>query len=57
MTRKEARAVLGNQPKWALRNMAKALAIGAHWLNTEDDWKRAEALRALGYRNAPKRED
>ena len=55
MTRKEARALLGNQPQFALRAMARALAI-APWLNTEDDWKRAEALRALGYRNAPSAE-
>jgi hypothetical protein len=54
MTRKEARAILGNQPKWALRNMALALSFMTY-RNTEEDWRRCEALRALGYRQAPKR--
>lgn len=54
MTKEEARRILGNQPSWALRNMARALAIST-WHNTEEDWKRCEALRALGYHEAPKR--
>lgn len=49
MTRKEARALLGNQPKWALKGMARALCMHS-WLNTLGDWKRLEALRALGYK-------
>ena len=56
MTHKEAQAVLGNQPKWALRNMARALSL-MPWMNTDEDWKRAQALRVLGYRNAPKMEN
>lgn len=55
MTREEARAILGNQPTWALRAMSRALSIH-WWSNTEDDWQRAAALRRLGYRKAPKRE-
>ena len=49
MTRKEARKIVGNQPKWALRNMARALQMMT-WQNTADDWRRLEALRALGYK-------
>lgn len=49
MTRAQARALLGNQPKWALRNMARALQLST-WNNDEGDWKRLEALRALGYK-------
>ena len=59
MTRKEARAILGNEPEWALRGMARALGmltyLGADADWTEDDWRLAEALRALGYCNAPRR--
>lgn len=54
MTKTQARTILGNQPKWALRNMARALGM-LTYLNTEADWERAAALRVLGYRNAPKR--
>lgn len=49
MTRKEARSILGNQPKWALRNMARALQTLTR-LNNRGDWRRLEALRALGHR-------
>lgn len=49
MTREQARALLGNQPKWALRNCAKALQMMTS-LNTFEDWRRLEALRALGYK-------
>lgn len=49
MTRQEARALIGNQPKWALRNMARALQMLTR-LNDQDDWNRLEALRALGYK-------
>jgi len=49
MTRAEARAIIGNQPKWALRNMARALQMLPR-LNTCDDWQRLRALRALGYK-------
>ncbi len=49
MTRAEARKILGNQPKWALRNMCTALQM-LTLLNTEEEWDRLRALRALGYR-------
>lgn len=49
MTRKEAKKLLGNQAPWALRNMAKALQM-MPWENTAEEWKRLEALRALGYK-------
>ncbi len=49
MTRLEAREILGNQPKWALRNMARALSMLTR-LNTKEDWNRLAALRVLGYR-------
>ncbi len=49
MTRVQARKVLGNQPKWALRGMAQALQVHA-WRNTDIEWNRLRALRALGYK-------
>lgn len=49
MNRNEARALLGNQPRWALSNMARALQMLTR-LNTSDDWRQLEALRALGYK-------
>ncbi len=49
MTRKEAHAVLGRQPKWALSNMCRALQLAPHW-NTPEDWLRLEALKSLGFR-------
>ena len=42
MTLIEARRIIGNQPKWAIRGMRAALEI-ATWHNTESDWKRLEA--------------
>ncbi len=49
MTRKQARSIVGNQPRWALQNMARALQMQT-WHNTESEWRRLAALRALGYR-------
>lgn len=49
MTRLEARKILGNQPAWALRNMARALQM-MPWENSVQDWRRLAALRALGYK-------
>lgn len=46
MTRKEARAIIGNQPKWAVRNMRRALEMMTY-RNTPDDWKRLEACYTL----------
>ena len=50
MTDQEADTIVGHQPTWALRNMAKALRM-AVWLNTADDEKRLQAaLIVLGAR-------
>ena len=49
MKREEARRVVGNQPHYALRNMALALQI-APWRNDSNDWHRLRALKSLGYR-------
>ncbi len=49
MNRLEAVKIIGNQPKWACRNMARALQM-MPWRNTETDWSRLRALRALGYK-------
>ena len=55
MTRKRARDILGNQPRWALSNMSKALQILPH-VNTPDDWLRLWALQVLGYKVPVNRE-
>lgn len=49
MTRKEARRILGNQPRWALHHMARALQM-LTWNNGPEEWNRLRALRALGYK-------
>jgi hypothetical protein len=49
MTREEANATLGNQPTWALRNMAVALQL-LPWTNTYEDWRRLAALKARGFK-------
>ena len=49
MTKTEARKIIGNPPRWALRNMCKALQI-CYSLNTPEEWDRLRALKALGYR-------
>ncbi len=49
MTKAEARKILGNQPKWALRNCCKALQM-CSLMNTPEEWDRLRALKALGYR-------
>ena len=50
MTRKEALRIIGpHHPKWALRNMAKALQMMT-WRNNEGDWLRLAALKSLGYK-------
>ena len=50
MTYQEADAIVGRQPTFALRNMAKALRM-CPWLNTANDEKRLQAaLIVLGAR-------
>lgn len=51
MNRKEARALLGNRAKWELTGMARALQVHA-WRNSDLEWERLRALRALGYKIA-----
>ena len=46
MTRDEALKIIGNQPLWAVRNMAKALSM-LPWLNTEADKLRLKAARVF----------
>ena len=48
MTRNEAKKIVGNQPKWALRNMARALTM-LSWQNTPEETQRLAALHALGF--------
>ena len=49
MTRKQAKQIIGNQPRWALKNMARALQM-LTYQNTPEEWRRLRALKALGYR-------
>jgi hypothetical protein len=46
MTTEEARAIVGNQPTYALRNMIRALDMFA-WINTDADRERQEAARVV----------
>ena len=46
MAREEAKKITGNQPIWALKNMAKALSM-CPWLNTAEENRRLEAARVL----------
>ncbi len=45
----EAKKIIGNQPKWAIKNMVRALQMMPA-LNNGDDWQRLSALKTLGYR-------
>lgn len=49
MTRKEARAYLGNRAKWELKGMARALQMHS-WRNTAEQWRTLKALRACGFK-------
>ncbi len=46
MTRSEAQKICGKQPKWALRNMVKALSMHP-WLNTKVEDVRLEAAKIV----------
>lgn len=54
MTKDEARKIVGNQPTWAVQNMAMALSLMS-WQNTPDDWRRMEAAVVSLGAKAPKR--
>jgi len=42
MTLDQAKKIVGSQPKYAIRNMRKALEM-LNLLNTEEEWTRLEA--------------
>jgi len=42
----DAKKIVGNQPRYALRNMVKALSMSP-WLNTAADTQRLEAAKIL----------
>jgi exoribonuclease R len=42
MTTEEAWSIVGNQAKWEIKNMVKALSM-LPWLNTPEDNRRLEA--------------
>ena len=46
MTIEEAKKIVGNRPKWELKNMVKALSL-MPWMNTPEDEKRLEAGKLL----------
>ena len=46
MTIEEAKKIVGNRPKWELKNMVKALSMHS-WLNTPEETKRLEAGKLL----------
>ena len=46
MTLEEARKIVGKQPKWAVKNMVKALSMH-QWLNTPKESIRLEAGKLI----------
>ena len=47
MNKQEALQIVGkNQPRWAIKNMKKALSM-CTWLNTEEETKRLEACNVI----------
>lgn len=44
MTTEEAWAIIGNQPRWAIKNMVQALTLDS-WLNSEEDKQRLTAAK------------
>ena len=46
MTIEEAKKIVGNQPKWAIKNMVKALSMHP-WLNTEQEKQRLLAAKIV----------
>jgi hypothetical protein len=42
----EAKKIVGNQPKWAIKNMVKALSTHS-WLNTEAEKRRLQAGKII----------
>jgi len=46
LTPDQARAIVGTQPRWALRNMHRALQLHT-WLNTPEEWVRLQACKMV----------
>jgi|TARA_R110002050_G_C8932135_1_gene512059 hypothetical protein len=46
MTFQEAKKIVGNQPKWAIKNMVKALNMSP-WLNTTEEKQRLQAAKIV----------
>jgi len=46
MTQAEAKKIIGNQPRWAIKNMVKALNIHP-WLNTPEENERLAAGKIM----------
>ena len=46
MDNKKAKQIIGNQPKFAIRSMRKALEL-LTWHNTPTEWERLEACYTL----------
>lgn len=52
MTLEQAKAIVGNQPEWALKNMVKALKMLPMLNTAEDEQRLAAALVVLKSRKA-----
>ena len=55
MTTAEAWKIVGNSPRYAIRNMVKALSM-CQWLNTPEDKRRLEAGKIALKTNNPRHE-
>ena len=53
MTTREAWNIVGNQPKWALAAMVKALSLHP-WRNTPEDERRLKAAKIALKTNNPR---
>ena len=54
MTIEQAKKILGRQPRWAIKNMKRALSLHP-WLNTAAENQRLEAAKVIF--NSKKREN
>ena len=46
MTQAEAKKIIGNQPRWAVNNMVKALSMHS-WMNTPEEKRRLAAGKII----------
>lgn len=56
MTYEQAKKIIGNQPRWAVRNMVKALSMHA-WHNTKEEKTRLKAGKVVLKVEGGKRHD